>query len=80
MVFNLRLISKLEFVADCAMWVLRLLPSYPLVNSLYLESASKSLSELRAFTKAEENGTAKFGESNPWSVFNCIGDLAMQML
>ena len=65
-------------MGDILMWVSRLLPSYPIVNTLYVEASAKTLDGLRVYTKKSDKGTAKFGDGNPWSIYNCMGDLTMQ--
>ena len=78
--FNLRMVETIEFIADLALWVLRLLPSFPLVNSMYIEATNTKLLQLRIYTKEHTKGSAKFGNPSPWAVINCTGDIAMQML
>lgn len=48
--FNLRMVEKFELYADCAMWFFRILPSFPIVNSLYVEASAKALVKLRLYT------------------------------
>jgi hypothetical protein len=79
LVFNLRILSKTEYIADTAMWVMRLFASFPIANSLYVEATSDKLSELRSYTKENDNGTGIFELDGPWSIYNCSGDLAMLM-
>jgi len=62
------------------MWVSRLIPSYPVINSFYLEATVREKYNLRKFTKEFDHGTAHIGDGNAWSVYNCIGDIAMMML
>ncbi len=66
-------------MGDCLMWVCRLIPTFPVVNSFYLEATAQDKYELRKFTKEFDNGTAKVGDANVWSVYNCGGDYAMMM-
>lgn len=80
LVFSLRLVEKVEFMADLALWVLRLLPSFPMVNSMCIEATNTTLLELRIYTKEHTQGSAKFGNPSPWALINCTGDIAMQML
>ena len=77
LVFNLRILSKTEYIADVTMWVMRLFASFPIVNSLYVEATSVRLSELRSYTKKNDNGTGVHDDDGPWSIYNCTGDLTM---
>lgn len=79
-VFSMRILSSFEFLGDCLMWVCRLIPTYPVVNTFYLEAVAAENQNLREFTKEFDNGTAQLGDGNPWSVYNCMGDVAMMML
>jgi hypothetical protein len=56
-VHSLRQLSETEYVADVLMWIFRLLPSYPIANTLFVEASCRSLFKLRNFTK-EHGGTA----------------------
>jgi hypothetical protein len=58
LVFSMRILSSFEFLGDCLMWVCRLIPTFPVVNTFYLEAAAAENQSLREFTKEFDNGTA----------------------
>jgi len=75
-VHSLRQLSETEYAADVLMWFCRLLPSYPIANTLFVEASCKTLFELRNYTK-DHGGTAVHNDLSPWHIRNSMGDFMM---
>jgi len=77
----MRILSELEFLGDCFMWIFSsLIPCYPIVSTLYLEASAKDVFNLRNYTKINDNGTARTNTDDLWSFSNCGGMLIVSLL